>query len=287
MASLSALLPDATRLGSVSLTVHNRGALAEFYGRALGLKIQKADTSCTAMGFGGEDLIRLVEDTKAVKAGRHAALYHFCLAVERREDLGWWLRRLVHGGYETTGLVDHRMAEAIYLEDPEGNGIELNWDRPRAQWRPWSEWLAMGNAPLDVEGLLKANDQAESRDSLPASTRVGHIHLHVADLAACEAFYCGALGLAKTVEIPGQAVFTSAGGYHHHIAFNIWQGRGVAPQPLGAYGLRTASLVLPSVDDLEAAAARLKAAGYFAQSTSNGLLTYDPSGHGLLLTSSN
>jgi catechol 2,3-dioxygenase len=286
MSQAEALLPAATRLGTLSLTVHKRGELAAFYARALGLQAHDEGSS-TALGFGGETLLRLVENPSAVDGGRHASMYHVCLAVERREDLGWWLRRLLDGGYELQGLVDHRMAEAIYLQDPEGNGIELNWDRPRSEWRPWSEWLAMGNGPLDTEGLLEANAQAGPRGSLPKSTRVGHVHLHVGDLGACEDFYCGALGLSKTVEIPGQAVFTAAGGYHHHIAFNVWKGRGVAPQPLGAYGLRSASLVLPKRADLDAVAARLGRAAYGIQATPEGLLTRDPSGHGLLLTATN
>lgn len=282
----SEALPAATRLGTLSLTVRKRADLAAFYVRALGLQARDEGSS-TALGFGGESLLRLVEDPDAVEGGRHASMYHVCLAVEQRADLGWWLRRLLDGGYELQGLVDHRMAEAIYLQDPEGNGIELNRDRPRSEWRPWSEWLAMGNGPLDTEGLLEANAQAGPRDSLPKSTRVGHVHLHVGDLEACENFYCKALGLSKTVEIPGQAVFTAAGGYHHHIAFNVWKGRGVAPQPLGAYGLRSVSLVLPGSADLDAAAARLDRAAYEVQDTPDGLLTRDPSGHALLLTATN
>jgi catechol 2,3-dioxygenase len=281
------MLPAASRLGPISLTVRNRASMAEFYAQALGLRIQDEGPILSSMGFGGEDLVRLVEDKGAKEAGRHASLYHFCLAVESRPDLGWWLRRLLDTGFELDGMVDHRMAEAIYLKDPEGNGIELNWDRPRSEWRPWSEWLAMGNAPLDVQGLLEANAKAGPRETLPVSTRVGHLHLHVGDLKACEAFYCGALGLTKTVEIADQAVFTAAGGYHHHIAFNVWAGRGVAAQPLGAYGLRSATLVLPSAEDVSAAGKRLAAAGFGTESSQAGVFTRDPSGHGLLLAPAN
>lgn len=286
-------LPDDTRLGTVVLNVRDRAATADFYGRALGLRVHEQGSwhpsgpGVTAMGFEGEDLLRLVQDPQSLEAGRHASLYHFCLAVETRADLGWWLRRLVDGSFELQGLVDHRMAEAVYLEDREGNGIELNCDRPRREWRPWSEWLAMGNAPLDVESLLEENSKAGKRKTLPPSTRVGHLHLHVGDLQASEDFYCRALGLSKTAEIPGQAIFTSAGGYHHHIAFNVWKGRNVAPQPQGAYGLRAATLVLPGPADLQAAADRLRAAGYPCETSGEGLLTHDPSHHGLILMAAN
>jgi catechol 2,3-dioxygenase len=286
-------LPDSTRLGPVVLNVRDRAAMADFYGRALGLQVHEhgswhpSGPGLTAMGFEGEDLVRLVQDSHSLEAGRHASLYHFCLAVEARADLGWWIRRLVDGGFELQGLVDHRMAEAVYLEDPEGNGIELNCDRPRDQWRPWSEWLAMGNAPLDVQGLLDESGKAGSRKTLPASTRVGHLHLHVGDLKACEDFYCGALGLSKTAEIPGQAVFTAAGGYHHHIAFNVWKGRQVAPQPQGAFGLRSATLLLPASFDLQSLAGRLRESGYPCEASEEGLLTHDPSHHGLVLRTAN
>jgi catechol 2,3-dioxygenase len=277
----AAILPASTRLSTVELNARDHRALARFYQDALGLCLHGQDGQVSRLGAGGEDLLRLVQDPAAHEAGRHAKLYHYCLAVERREDLGWWLRRLLDGGFELHGLVDHRMAEAIYLEDPEGNGIELNWDRPRSEWRPWSEWLAMGNAPLDVPGLLAANDAAGKRPELAADARVGHLHLHVGDLAASLAYY-QALGLEKTAEVPGQAIFTSAGGYHHHVAFNVWAGRGIAPQPQGAFGLRRASFAVPAAA-LDEAEARLKAAGYAAERSAEGLSTQDPSGHHLLL----
>jgi catechol 2,3-dioxygenase len=278
-------LPAATRLGTLQLNVRDHRKLAKFYQDKLGLKIQHQDAISTALGCGGEDLVRLNQNSAGLEAGRHASLYHFCLAVQNREDLGWWLRRLLDSGYDLQGLVDHRMAEAIYLEDPEGNGIELNWDRPRIEWRPWSEWLAMGNAPLDIPGLLEANENAGPRAELPPDTRVGHVHLHLGDLEAGKAYFVSALGLDQTTEIPGQAVFTSAGGYHHHIAFNVWKGRNVPPQPQGAFGLDHLTVVLPKAEDVEAAATRLKAAGYAAEPFNDGIFSRDPSHHGIYLRS--
>jgi catechol 2,3-dioxygenase len=277
-------LPPSTRLGTLHLKVRDHKKLARFYQDKLGLKIQRQDDGSTGLGCGGEDLVSLNQVPVGLEAGRHASLYHFCLAVQNREDLGWWLRRLLDSGYELQGLVDHRMAEAIYLEDPEGNGIELNWDRPRSEWRPWSEWLAMGNAPLDVPGLLEANEAAGPRGELPSDTRVGHVHLHLGDLEKGKAYFVAALGLDQTTEIPGQAVFTSAGGYHHHIAFNVWKGRNVPPQPQGAFGLDHLTLILPQAGDVAAAAARLKAAGFGVEPMDYGILSRDPSQHGIYLT---
>jgi len=277
-------LPPSTRLGTLHLKVRDHKKLARFYQDKLGLMIQRQDDGSTGLGCGGEDLVSLNQVPVGLEAGRHASLYHFCLAVQNREDLGWWLRRLLDSGYELQGLVDHRMAEAIYLEDPEGNGIELNWDRPRSEWRPWSEWLAMGNAPLDVPGLLEANEAAGPRGELPSDTRVGHVHLHLGDLEKGKAYFVAALGLDQTTEIPGQAVFTSAGGYHHHIAFNVWKGRNVPPQPQGAFGLDHLTLILPQAGDVAAAAARLKAAGFGVEPMDYGILSRDPSQHGIYLT---
>ena len=229
---------SSPRLGPVHLNVEHLIDMAAFYSAALALRTQRRGEGELALGLGGEDLLVLHEADNPRPAGPHAGLYHFCLAVERREDLGWWLNNLVDGGFEIQGMVDHRMAEAIYIQDPEGNSIELNWDRPRSEWRPWSEWLSMGNGPLDTRGLLEVNAKAGPRKSPPSDTRVGHIHLHVGDLEASKKFYIGKLGLDVMAEIPGQAVFTSYGGYHHHVAFNLWRGRGIPAALEGAPGLR-------------------------------------------------
>jgi catechol 2,3-dioxygenase len=252
-----------------------------FYTKALNLKVHRQDATSAALSAGREDLLVLTLDPEAVKARRTAGLYHFCLAVERREELGWWLKRLFDQEAQLQGLVDHRMAEAIYLSDAEGNGIELNWDRFRSEWRLWGEWLSMGNAPLDVQGLLDLLDEHPVA-GLPADVRVGHIHLHVGDLGASEAFYTELLALDKQIEIPGQAVFTSAGGYHHHVAFNVWNGRGAAPAPDHATGLAH-FIFHVSAADRDAIRARLTAKGWPFEEGPDGLKVRDASGNALLL----
>lgn len=274
-------LQASTRLGAVHLRVADLGRQVAFYTKALGLKVHRQDAASAALGAGREDLLVLTLDPEAVKARRTAGLYHFCLAVERREELGWWLKRLFDQEVQLQGLVDHRMAEAIYLSDAEGNGIELNWDRPRSEWRPWGEWLAMGNAPLDVQGLLDALD-AHPVAGLPADVRVGHIHLHVGDLQASKDFYNGLIGLDAQTEIPGQAVFTAAGGYHHHVAFNVWNGRGAAPAPPHAIGLDYYSFHL-TPGDRDAIRERLQAKGWPFEEGAEGLKVRDASGNALLL----
>ena len=274
-------LQASTRLGAVHLRVADLGRQVAFYQQALGLKVHRQDAAQAALGAGGEDLLVLTLDPQAVKARRTAGLYHFCLAVTQRHELGWWLQRLLSLETPLQGLVDHRMAEAIYLQDPEGNGIELNWDRPREAWPNPQELLRMGNGPLDVQGLLDANE-AQPITELPKDARVGHIHLHVGDLDASKDFYCGLVGLDKVMEIPGQAIFTSAGGYHHHVAFNLWNGRGAAPAPEHATGLDHFSFHL-SASDQKVVRERLQAAGWAFQETPEGLRVKDASGNGMLL----
>jgi catechol 2,3-dioxygenase len=274
-------LQASTRLGAVHLRVADLGRQVAFYRDVLDLELQSEDDASASLGAeGGEPLLVLTLDPQAQKSRRTAGLYHFCLAVERRQELGWWLKRLLELETPLQGLVDHRMAEAIYLQDPEGNGIELNWDRPRSEWRPWSEWLAMGNAPLDVQGLLDELDQ-HPVEALPDDVRVGHIHLHVGDLDASKAFYHGLIGLDISTEIPGQAVFTSAGGYHHHVAFNVWNGRGAAPAPEHATGLDYFSFHV-SKGDLSAIRSRLKAAPWAFEDLAQGMLVKDASGNSIL-----
>jgi len=274
-------LQVSTRLGAVHLRVADLGRQVAFYTKALGLKVHRQDASSAALGAGREDLLVLTRDPEAVKARRTSGLYHFCLAVERREELGWWLKRLFDQEVQLQGLVDHRMAEAIYLNDAEGNGIELNWDRPRSEWRPWGEWLSMGNAPLDVQGLLDLLDSHPVTE-LPPDVRVGHIHLHVGDLGASETFYTELIALDKQIEIPGQAVFTSAGGYHHHVAFNVWNGRGAAAAPDHATGLAHYSFHV-SAADRDAIRARLQAKGWPFEEDAAGLKVRDASGNALHL----
>jgi catechol 2,3-dioxygenase len=274
-------LQASTRLSTVRLRVADLGRQVAFYRDVLDLEVQRQDDASAALGAeGGEALLVLTLDPQAHKARRHAGLYHFCLAVERRQELGWWLKRLLELETPLQGLVDHRMAEAIYLQDPEGNGIELNWDRPRSEWRPWKEWLAMGNAPLDTQGLLEELE-AHPVEGLPLDVRVGHIHLHVGDLLQGKAFYNTLIGLETMVEIPGQAVFTSAGGYHHHVAFNVWNGQGASPAPEHATGLESFSFQV-SPGDLEAIRGRLQGAEWAFDEGPQGLAVRDPSGNRVL-----
>ncbi len=278
----SGRLPAATRLGAVRLNAADPARLAGFYRQALGLVPHRRQGETLVLGAGGEDLLELAPPRNPGAPGRFAGLYHFCLAVEKREALGWLLKRLLDHRVPLQGLVDHHMAEALYLADPEGNGVELNWDRPRDQWKPFSVWAEQGNAPLDAEGLLELAGEKPLK-ALPTDTRVGHVHLHVPALGPCRDFYCGVLGFDKVFELPGQAVFTSAGGYHHHVAFNVWKGPGLSQALEGSPGLDHFTVLLPGAGDLERVLQRVRAAGIPSAEDGAGRLLKDPAGNGVRL----
>jgi catechol 2,3-dioxygenase len=277
-------LDSATSLGPVSLIVNDLDRTIDFYTRSLGMTLRSREETVATLGSARADLVVLEHDPLARRETPSAGLFHFCIAVPERRQLGQLLRHLVDSEVPLQGLVDHHFAEAIYLADPEGNGIELNWDRPRDEW-PERDYVARnGNARLDTDGLLRLADESGTAwDGLPPDARIGHVHLTVGDLAAAERFYVGVLGFERQMEIPAQAVFVSTGGYHHHVAFNIWSGRGIPAPALGAAGLEHFTVRLAGADELGAAIARLHAAGYPVEQTAAGVLTRDPAGLGVLL----
>jgi catechol 2,3-dioxygenase len=286
-----AVIDPRTTLDHVHLTVHNLDRVLPFYTDVLGLKVHRREDRpegrFAALGAGRHDLLRLSERPDAPRPERTAGMYHLCLLVEARVELAQWLRRIAETRTPVEGLVDHRMAEAIYLPDPEGNTVELNWDHPRDEWPDPQLLLRLGNAPLDQEGLFRLLEgQPQDWAGAPPDTTFGHIHLYVGDLAAAERFYVGVLGFEKQMSLPGQATFVSAGGYHHHVAFNVWKGRGIPPQPEGAAGLRYYAVRLPNQDELARVLDRVRAAGLPTQEepeVPGGVLARDPAGLGVVL----
>ena len=199
-----------------------------------------------------------------------------------RADLGAWLRRALDRGVRLEGASDHAVSEAIYLSDPEGNGIEVYADRPRAAWPrgPAPGEVDMITEPLDARGLMAVAAPGEGR--APAGTRVGHIHLRVGDTAAAERFYAGVLGLDVTHRRPG-ATFFSSGGYHHHVAGNAWGSRGAGRRTPGATGLESFELVATDRAAYDDAVARLRAAGLGRDAAGGGMAVEDPWGTTILL----
>jgi catechol 2,3-dioxygenase len=280
----SAALADATRLGEVHLTVTDLERSLVFYEQAIGLRVHRRDDATAALGTGGDDLVVLHEDRSARPAGRHGGLYHVALLYPTREELARVAIRLAITRVPIQGASNHGTHEAIYLPDPDGNGLELAADFPREQWPDISspEGYGSGPAPLDLDSVLATvAGEDPSAHAAPGLT-VGHVHLHVGDLDAATRFYRDGLGFAVMTDL-GTAVFVSAGGYHHHVGINVWRGRGVPPVPADAVGLRHWTLVVADADELAAVRARLQAIGAPVEDRDEGVLSRDPSGIAVLV----
>jgi catechol 2,3-dioxygenase len=273
-----ALLPDATRLGPVHLTVTDLARSVAFYEEVIGLRVQRMDGGEAAVG----DVLVLHEEPSARRAGRHAGLYHVALLFGTRAELARVAVRIAVTQTPIQGASDHGTHEAIYLGDPDGNGLELAWDRDRSVWPSYEEQLAGGVQPLDVHSLLAVVQSEQPTARAGDGVTVGHVHLHVGDTEAAKRFYRDGLGFEVKTDL-GTAVFVSAGGYHHHVGFNVWRGRGVPPVPAGAVGLRHWTLVLDGAEQLAAVRERLRAIGAPVEETSAGILTRDPSGTTVLV----
>jgi catechol 2,3-dioxygenase len=221
-------------------------------------------------------VLRLQEVPGARPMPRHASgLYHFAILVPTRADLGRSLGRLVEAGIQI-GQADHLVSEALYLSDPDGNGIEIYRDRPRSAWSWTSGKVQMAVDPIDLDDLMAEG----ARDShpwagLPSGTRIGHIHLQVSDTERAVDFYHGVLGFDITAHFPG-AVFMSAGGYHHHLGLNTWNSRGAPPAPAGSAGLESFVVEVPHADEQARLADRLTRAGVPFTQREGLLSTSDP-----------
>ena len=273
------LLGPATRLGPVELTVTDLDRSVGFYQDALGLALHGRDDPVAAMGTGGEDIVVLVEDRGARSAGRHAGLYHFALLHPSRIELSRAARRLALTATPIQGAADHGVSEAIYLPDPDGNGIEIYADRPRDAWqkRPNGE-LVMYTEALDLDALVAlADDDPEVPRHADEGLGMGHVHLHASDLREAVRFHTGILGFEPMATMPS-AAFVAAGGYHHHLGLNTWRGEGIAPAPADAVGLRRWNIVLGDAGELESVRARLEAAGVPYEREGDAVVTRDPSG---------
>lgn len=278
-------LSAAARLGPVTLAVTELQRAIGFYERALGLRVERREGDVAALGTGGEELLVLVERRGAKRAGRHAGLYHVALLYPSRVDLARAVVRLASTHTPIQGASDHGTHEAIYLADPDGNGLELAADRPRERWPDIGDrgLYSAGPEPLDLDGLLALVHGEPSASRPAAGVRVGHVHLHVADAAAALRFYTELIGFEKVVELGRSAAFVAVGGYHHNLAFNTWRGEGVPPAPADAVGLVHWTIYLPRAADVAAVRERLEHGGAEYEARDAKLLVRDPSGNAALI----
>lgn len=265
-------LPPETRIGRTALRVDDLDETTAFYRDVVGLETISESSSRAVLGASDTPLLVLESDGERSPRPRESAgLYHNAFRLPSRAALGDALTR-VRDRWELEGASDHRVSEALYLSDPEGNGVEIYRDFPRGEWPRGDDGrVRMGTDPLDLDAVAGA---AAGESGLPAGTDVGHVHLEVRSLEAFTEFYVDTVGFEQQTTVRG-ATFVSAGGYHHHLGANTWQRRSA---PASGAGLSWFGVVLPDDDALDALRDRLAASGYEPDPAAEGVAVTGPDG---------
>jgi len=283
-ATTAEISPETT-VGAVHLAVSALDRSIEYYERKIGLATLERTAALARLGAGDRELVVLYEEPGARPADRYTGLYHFALRVPERVDLALWLAHAARDRVRLVGLSDHFVSEAIYLSDPDGHGIEIYCDRPRAVWEG-EVGSRLATLPLDVDDLLGVLEDPASAffSFLPVRTVMGHIHLKVADIRDAVGFYRDVLGLGLMMQLGDHAAFLSAGGYHHHVGANTWESAGAAPAPAGTAALLHATIVVPDGAERDRVLDRVEAHGLPTLDTADGPAVVDPSGTRLVLS---
>ncbi len=271
------------RIGRVTLKVLDLDKVSDFYQHVMGLIVLAKEGRRVVLGNGSAPLLVLEEASGAAPSDRHqAGLFHTAFLLPTRADLARWLRHVADARVPLQGASDHIVSEALYLADPEGNGIEVYIDRPVPAWLDAKGEIQMTTDPLDVQDLLAAG-VGTAWNGFPENGSIGHVHMRVGDTAEADRFYRDVLGFKVTVDYPG-ASFYGSGGYHHQFAGNIWSSRGASPRADGAAGLDAVEIIVREATEMDAVAARAKAAGLKSELDDDGTTTLrDPWGTSIKL----
>ncbi|QHT47038.1 VOC family protein [Bacillus sp. SB49] len=267
----------AVHIDKVVLQVKDITRSLEFYTAVLGLKVQKKNPETVELSADGvHSILSIRTNNEIVPKDEHAAgLYHFAILLPERSDLGRLLAHLMKEGIQQGGA-DHLVSEALYFEDPDGNGIEVYHDRPSAKWSWKDGRVGMTTEPLDAGSLL--SERHGHWSGMPEKARIGHIHLHVSNLDDARTFYVEGLGFQVVADSIPQALFLSDRGYHHHIGLNTWKGEGAPAPSSTSTGLRYFDLVLPGRSAVDETTERLHALGYRSTGKDTPMFL-DPSGN--------
>ena len=279
-------IPSQTHIASVKLNVSDLERTLEFYRERLGFRLTRNSSTSGSIRAGDTEIARFEGVPNATHQPRTNRLYHFAVRVPSRRALAQVLKHLLGSETPIQGYADHLGSEAVYLADPEGNGIEIYRDRPRDQWpRTASGELKMATDPLDLQGVLaELGGPPIQPFQLDPATRMGHIHLHVQDLESAVGFYRDVLGFDLVMRYGPSAAFLSAGGYHHHLGLNTWAAVGSAPPPESALGMQYFVIKLPDRTALDGVIDRLQRVQVQFAKQDHGVFVRDPSGNGILLS---
>ncbi|MGJ4996564.1 VOC family protein [Bradyrhizobium sp. HKCCYLS3077] len=267
------------RIGMVTLRVNDPDKVAAFYRDVIGLTVLQRSEAAVRLGAGGVALIELEPKSEAARESpRSAGLFHTAFLMPTRKDLARWLVHVARNRTPLTGFADHNVSEAVYLDDPEGNGVEVYADRAPELWQWRDGSVRMGTEQLDVDDLVSLTDTRTSNyAAAPDGLRIGHVHLKVGDLSQASEFYTGLIGLNPTRSID-RAAFLSSGRYHHHIGANTWRSAGAGRRDDRTTGLSWFSFEVRGEALLAAQEERLRKAGAALTTSSDGLETADPWG---------
>jgi catechol 2,3-dioxygenase len=266
-------------IGAIGLVARDLDRLTSYYRDLLGLTVLERTDHLARLGVGGQTLIEIEHRPDALPDDpAHAGLYHTAFLMPTRQDHARWIMHIARNRMPITGASDHGVSEAFYLDDPEGNGIEVYSDRPRERWLWDNDLIVMQTKQLDVEAILTEIDPATATyPSAPEGLRIGHVHLRVGNVERAEEFYRGALGL-DLMRRRGGATFMSSGGYHHHVGANVWHSDGAGPRDPNRAGLAWFSVEPADGKAFNDTIARLKAADAPLRDTAGGIETADPWG---------
>jgi catechol 2,3-dioxygenase len=287
---MNVIAPE-TSIGLVRLSVSDLAASRTFYEESIGLTgVYGEDHGTLLLSVGDSPpLLELHSDRGAPAANRRRpGLFHVAILVPSRRDLSLALLRLAQSRWPLTGASDHLVSEALYLDDPDGLGIEIYRDRPRPDWTKDDQGqLKMATLPLDLRELAFELQGSKSPDDpigpMVEGTRVGHVHLQASELRDTEAFWSGMLGFGVTTRGYPGALFVSAGGYHHHLGFNTWNSAGAEPPPRNALGLREFEVRLPDEVALADVIDRVQAAEITPEVVEDGIRLRDPNDIAVIL----
>jgi catechol 2,3-dioxygenase len=270
------------RIGRVTLKVRHLDGVSDFYRDTPGLDVLERTERRATLGSGNTPLLVLNGDPNLAPSDRRqVGLFHTAFLLPTRADLARWLRHVADARVPLQGASDHIVSEALYLADPEGNGIEVYIDRPVPAWLDAKGDIQMTTDPLDVQDLLAASG-GTAWNGFPDTGSIGHVHMRVGDTAKADRFYRDILGFKVTVDYPG-ASFYGSGGYHHQLAGNVWSSRGASPRPDGAAGLDAVEIIVREAAEIDAVAARAKAAGLQPEFDDGTTTLHDPWGTSIKL----